>query len=303
MAETFLSTDSYLVGQPQPDLVVLGARHAVLYPGDHPHAADAPAAIRRASQRLARFAGHYDFDLDAPFGFGNLAVVDAGNVGTRADAPSQNVELIGHAVNRVVKTGAIPIVLGGDDSVPAAVIRGFHGHPVTVLHFDAHLDFRDEVRGVGDGFSSGMRRVTEMTWVRRVVHVGLRGVGSARPQDQADTLAAGNLIVTARELIHAGPRSVLDHLDKREPFVVSFDCDVLEPSAFPAVRAQVPGGPGYREVLDVLVGAIARSTLRGAVFTEFASDRDVHGRSAETIARLISQMITAIADKERDTSP
>lgn len=295
MAETFLSAASYLAGQPQPDLVVLGARHGVLYPGDHPHAADAPAAIRHASRRLAGFAGHHDFDLDAPFGPGHLALVDAGDVTTRVDASSQNVELICDVVSRVVATGAIPIVLGGDDSVSAAVIRGLRGHPVTVLHLDAHLDFRDEVHGISDGFSSGMRRATEADWVRRVVHVGLRGVGSARPLDQADTLAAGNLIVTAREFAHKGPESALDRLDEGEPFVVSLDCDVFDPSVFPAVRAQVPGGLGYREVLDVLVGAIARGTLRGVVVTEYAPDRDGYGRSAETIARLISQMITALA--------
>ena len=50
------------------DAVILGVPFGVPYPTPGPAAgcAEAPAAIRARSQRLARFAAHHDFDLDGP---------------------------------------------------------------------------------------------------------------------------------------------------------------------------------------------------------------------------------------------
>src|SRR5205085_6396219 len=144
---------------------------------------------------------------------GPLPVVDLG------DVIAEPHDLIGAArrvtdiVAAQVRAGIRPVVLGGDDSTTALVIRGYEGAgPIEVVQIDAHIDFRDEVKGIRDGYSSPMRRASEMPWVRRIVHVGIRGVGSARPQDVADTLAAGNVIVPARTALREGPDAVLKHL-------------------------------------------------------------------------------------------
>ncbi len=90
---------------------------------------------------------------------------------------------------------AVPIVLGGDDSIPIPVLAAYEGRgPITVLQVDAHLDFRDEVAGVRNGYSSPMRRASEMEHVDDLFQVGLRGVGSARARDVADARARGNTL-------------------------------------------------------------------------------------------------------------
>ena len=38
-----------------------------------------------------------------------------------------------------------------------------------VVHIDAHIDWRDERNGVGEGYSSGMRRASEMPWVEAML--------------------------------------------------------------------------------------------------------------------------------------
>ena len=55
--------------------------------------------------------------------------------------------------------------------------------PFFVLQLDAHIDWRDEVKGVRDGYSSTMRRASEMPWVKGIIQVGARGVGSARREE------------------------------------------------------------------------------------------------------------------------
>jgi agmatinase len=63
--------------------------------------------------------------------------------------------------------------------------------PLTILQIDAHIDWRREVEGERWGLSSTMRRASEMAHVERIIQVGQRGMGSARPADMEDALRWG----------------------------------------------------------------------------------------------------------------
>jgi len=149
----------------------------------------------------------------------------------------------------------VPVCIGGDDSIPIPILRAYAERgSLIVLQVDAHLDFRDEVHGVREGYSSPMRRASEMDHVTRIVQVGMRGVGSARPADIEDARAAGNLLVTAGEVREGGVGWVLDQLPADASVFVSFDCDGLDPSVFPAVSAHAPGGLDYPAAFALLGG-------------------------------------------------
>jgi len=112
----------------------------------------------------------------------------------------------------------------------------------------------------------------------------LRGVGSARSTDVEDSRAAGNLLITARELRSSGVARVLEQLPAHARVFLAFDCDGLDPSVFPAVSAVSPGGIGFGEAVDLVVGIGGR--LVGAAITEFVPALDDDGRSALAAARL-----------------
>ena len=290
-------------GDDGADVAILGIPFGVPYPspGSTAGCADAPAAIRTRSRRLANFADHHDFDLDAPMLVGSppLRVVDAGDVDGTAEDGGGNSARAESAVRARLEAGSIPIVLGGDDSIPIPVLRAYAGRdPFTVLQVDAHLDFRDEVGGVRDGYSSPMRRASEMPHVRRIVQVGLRGVGSARTSDVADARAAGNLLVTARQLRERGVDAVLGELPRDEPVFISFDLDGLDPSVAPAVSGISPGGISYDEAGDLLGGVAARCRVVGAAFTELVPALDVNGVSALVVVRLVMRLLAGI-DRHR----
>ena len=276
------------------EAVVLGAALATVYGDRHPQASGAPAAIRSASRRLARFAGNYDFDIDAPFATWLRHIADGGDVNTaRADAEG-NRRRITSAIGAIVDRGAMPVLLGGDDSVAEPFVAGWRDHsPVTVVHVDAHLDFRDAVGGESHGYSSPMRRASEMSWVRRIIHVGQRGVGSARPADVQDSIDAGNTIVRARELVSVGAEAVAGRLVPGERFVIVYDVDGTDPADIPAVRAPVPGGPGAALLGDLFAALAARGSLEGLVVTEFEPELDPKGTSALALARLICRVLQA----------
>ena len=285
------------------DVAILGIPFGVPYPtpGLTAGCADAPAALRARSRRLANFADHHDFDLEGPMlvGAPSLRVVDAGDVqGTAEDGPGNSARAES-AVRLILTAGAVPIVLGGDDSVPIPVLRGYSGgERFRVLQIDAHLDFRDEVGGVRDGYSSPMRRAAEMDHVERIVQVGLRGVGSARSSDVADARAAGNLLVTARELRQQGVAWLLDQLSEGGPVFIALDLDGLDPSVAPAVSGISPGGLSYDAASDLIGGVAARCKVVGAAFTELVPALDVNGVSAMVVVRLVMRLLAGI-DRNR----
>jgi agmatinase len=166
-----------------------------------------------------------------------------------------------------------------------------------VLQVDAHIDYRDEVDGVRDGYSSPMRRAAEMAWVERIVHCGIRGVGSARAQDVRDTLARGNRIVTAREVRARGVESVLAEFQAAGRYYIAFDCDGVDPSVMPGTSAPLPGGLSYDEAAGLLAGLALRGTVAGISFAEYYPSLDLNGITALAITRLIVTLMGTICGR------
>ena len=279
-------------------IAVLGVDHATPYETGQPsHSAGAPAALRAALTGYSRLADHYDFDI------GSVRpdhVVDCGDVpGDPADAPG-NRAAITRAVRAVLEADAIPVVLGGDDSVPIPMFRAFEGRgPLTVVQIDAHLDWRDEVRGEKYGWSSPMRRASEMPWIRRMVQVGLRGMGSARAEEVADARAWGSRLVPAADVHRHGLARVIEMVDADASCLVTLDCDGIDPSILPAVLARAPGGLLYWQVLELLAGLAAKCRIVGFDLVEFMPSRDPTGMAALTAARLVCNAIAAIAASQQ----
>jgi agmatinase len=285
----------------EADFAILGIPFGVPYDmrGAASGASEGPPAVRKRSARFGRFRDHYDFDLGGDFLAGRaVRIVDCG------DVPADPRDLVGNAgravaaVRTVIQRGAVPIVLGGDDSIPGLVLRGFEGRgPIHVLQIDAHIDFRDEIEGIRDGYSSPMRRASEMPWVERIVHVGARGVGSARPSDVADTLKRGNALVTARELRERGVGRVLQEFPEGGNIYIAIDCDGLDPSVMPGTSCPMPGGLSFDEAADLIQGLVRRGHIIGMDIAEFFPSLDIQGLTALTITRLITILIGTMVRK------
>lgn len=276
----------------RPAAVILGMPLVTVYPGREPHAVGGPTAIRDASQAWRGFVGHHDFDTGGPFAAWSERVGDAGDIPADHHDPPGNRARVEAEVRRWLAVGSLPVVLGGDDSVPIPVLAAYRElGPVTVLHVDAHLDYRDEVDGERYGYSSPMRRVRELPWVRRIHHVGQRGVGSARAADVEDTIAAGGRITTAEALRSGGVQAVVDSFAPGETIVIVLDVDGIDPAELAAVRAPSPGGPSFATVSELITGVVRRADCRGLVVTELEPTLDVNGRSSRMVARLICRML------------
>ena len=279
------------------DIVILGAANATPYqPGKPSHSQDAPAAIRAASARFANWLDHYDFDTgDVLLDRNRTSLRDIGDLETDPQRPEHNRETIRAGVADIRARGATPIILGGDDAVPIPVFQGFADHgPIWIMQIDAHIDWRQERFGEPLGWSSTMRRASEMEWVEGIVQVGARGVGSAFRGDVADARAWGAKLITARQVFTDGVAPALAAIPNGAKVVVSLDCDGLDPSVMPGVMAQVPGGLTYWHVVDMLQGLTGHATIVGCNVVELAPQRDVGNISALTAARIVCNMVAAI---------
>ncbi len=134
---------------------VLGIPHGVAYVLDDEQRdlADGPAAVRAASQVFVERIDHYDFDLGGALLDGQpLRVVDAGDVPFTFGDGRDNSERALGALREIIARGTVPLVLGGDDSIPPMLATALaEEHRFHVVTVDAHLDFRDEVDGERHG--------------------------------------------------------------------------------------------------------------------------------------------------------
>ena len=153
----------------------------------------APDALRQFTNQadIQYTKDHYDWDLKGPLlDDRDIKVIDCGNVTTDKSDHKQHYIRAEQAAKAIFATGATLIALGGDHGVPIPVMRALEvfNQEITLVHVDAHLDWRHEINGETEGYSSPIRRASEMPWIKDIVQIGMRGIGSARTAEVKDAL-------------------------------------------------------------------------------------------------------------------
>lgn len=279
------------------DIAILGVPYGIPYEMGQSWTFDAPRYLREKSLRFRNALGpFYSFDFDGPLMDGrDMRIVDCGDVPGDPMDVRGTVDRATKAVRAILSRGAVPIVFGGDDAVPIPVIRAYRDFgPIVVIQIDQHLDFRDEVNGVREGYSSPMRRVSEMNWVEKIVQIGLRGTGSGRMSDVEDALAAGNVLITEREVHEKGIAAVLDRIPDGANYFITLDFDGLDTAISPAVSHPEPGGLTFSETVALLRGLPKKGRVVGMDLVEFVPAHDLHGLGGHTAGRLILNLIHAM---------
>ncbi|MBT9385146.1 arginase family protein [Pseudooceanicola sp. CBS1P-1] len=283
-------------------MALIGAPGATPYASVGSYCAEGPDALRLATRAFTANLDHHDFDLGGRlFPRPELRAVDCGNLPHQEGQPAANREAIRTAIATLLERGAVPLLMGGDDSVPIPMLEAVNaraaaeGRKLTVLQIDAHIDWRDSHMDETQGLSSTMRRASELSQVERIVQVGARGIGSAGVNDVADALAWGVTFVPGRTFHRIGAAAVLEMIPRGADVVICIDADALDPGILPGVIGRAPGGLSYGDVCDLIEGVAARGRIRAMDFVEFMPERDVDGIGALTFARIIMTSMGVIA--------
>ena len=278
-------------------VVILGVPFGTPYTSDHGAIfSDSPIVLRKESLRYPDDLDAWDFDLGgtlADIAKGKIA--DAGDLPGSPSTPEANRTIARETVQKIIEKGAVPVVLGGDDSIPIPVLQAYEGaSPFYLLQLDAHIDWRDEVDGTKFGYSSTMRRASEMAHVKGIVQVGMRGVGSARKEEVEAANTYGVNFVMAKTFHQKGLSSVLEHLPDGCRCFITLDYDVLDPSIMPAVGSPTPEGLFYQETIDLIEAVAQRSNVIGVSLVELVPSLDVRRLGAITAMRIAWNVIGSI---------
>lgn len=256
----------------------------------------APDALRQAGADPDYTRNHFDWDLGGPLLAGkDVKVVDCGNVTADRYDHYEHYRRAQSAASKIFAAGTTLISIGGDHGVPIPVMRALEvlGQSITLVHIDAHLDWRDEINGESEGYSSPIRRASEMPWIDRIVQIGMRGIGSAREQEIADAKAYGADIITAYELHDLGVASVLERIPDGGPYYLTIDADGIDPTIMPAVISPTPGGLDWMQLRQFVHGLVNKGRVLGMDLVEIAPSFDVRQLTLVYAERLICNFVGA----------
>jgi agmatinase len=262
---------------------------------------EAPGAVREQSLALAGRLTHYDFDFGGDLFAGRpVRIVDCGNAGAVAGRYDENARNVTAAVRTVLERSRLTIVLGGDHAATLPVLRAVaEAGPTCVVHLGAGLDWRDEVHGVREGAPSAMRRIAELPGVSAMMQVGLRGSGADHPSDVQAAHAYGSVLVRAAEVHDLGVAAAIRRLPAAPRYYVSLDAAALDPAIAPGIETPAFGGLTYYEATNLLKGIAARGPVVGMDLVGITPARDLHDHTSLLGARLILNLIGALAHAGR----
>lgn len=219
-----------------------------------------PRAIRDISVRLSSLSaegkpGYYDLRSGETRGV--CSFVDTGDVDILPLLWERSFDAITGSVASILSKRALPLIVGGDHSVTFPIVRAYSGHePITVVQFDAHLDYRDDAGGVRYGHGNVLRRVRELPFVEQVVALGIRSLRTRR-EDREAHAEHGNVLIPAWDIHTKSPDGISDLLPRNRNVYVTFDIDALDPGIAPGTGTPEVGGLSYeqaRRLLELIIG-------------------------------------------------
>lgn len=249
-----------------------------------------PRAIRDASLRYAFFqtaTGYWDMRSER--WRVQKRVVDAGDVDVVPLGYEASYENVANAVKQIVSRGAFPVVLGGDHSITGPSLAGLE-KPVTLIHFDAHTDYRDNVGGQKVGHAQVIRRSFEAGTITRVVSLGIRAIRTD-PGYLRAMVDDGHTVVLASEIHAQGVDAIAATLPRGEDIYITFDIDSLDPSVAPGTGTLEAGGLFYEQARALLERTIEGNRLVGFDLVEVNPMLDPVGVTALVGAQIAMDIL------------
>jgi len=283
----FLAIDEEFSSIEDSAIAIVSApyEHTVSYGGG---AKKGPKAIIDASAYVEFYDDEFDRELCYDKGICTISPIEFGK---KVDRPA--LDLIQDQVNDLIEMEKFVVTLGGDHTISTAPIAAhFKSYPkMSILHFDAHSDLRDEYQGSPWSHASFMARVAEFFPTKRITQVGIRAQCIEEARFIRDKKINTFYASAIRRGLHGKnwQRTVIDTLAK--DVYVTFDVDCFDPSIMPSTGTPEPDGLLYSETLDVF-RALVKSGRRivGFDVVELAPVKNVTHPDLTT-ARLVYKML------------
>ena len=264
-----------------------------------PGARFGPSHIRESSRLLRPYNPAQDA---SPFAIAQ--VVDAGDIAVNPFNIEQAVEQIEVGIDELLTDGKKLVTLGGDHTIAYPILKSLHKKhgPITVIHFDAHLDTWDTYFGAPLTHGTPFRRASEegLIDLTSCMHVGIRGPLYAET-DLSDDRRLGFEVVTSVDMDNLGVPAIIERIRERvgkNPVYVSIDVDVLDPAFAPGTGTPEMGGLSSREML-ALIRSLEAVNLIGADIVEVSPQYDNAQITGFAAAHMAYELITIMARSQK----
>lgn len=199
------------------------------------------------------------------------------------------------------------VTLGGDHTIVLPILRALNKvyGPVSVIHFDAHLD----TWGAYPGQISEQSRVTHGTFfylakeeglmTNTSIHAGIR-CKLAGVEDLENDSEVGFQLISTDDIDDLGVVEIIRRIRERvgdSPVYLSLDIDVIDPGLAPATGTPEAGGWTTREVKRIIRG-LAGLNFVGADIVEVAPAYDNAEITGIAAADLVHDFLSMFLTKQ-----
>lgn len=247
--ENFLALEPASSNYENSSVVIISAPYekTVSYGGG---TAKAPKAILEASHYVEFFDDEFMRELCYERGIATLPELDFRDLEGRA-----MLDRLQHAVTEQIENGKFVVTLGGEHTISTGPIAAHAlAYPgMSILHFDAHSDLRQEYSGTPYSHACFMARVAEMGIpMDRLVQVGIRAqsVDEWRFARQHEIKTFYATAIRRKDHGKRWQKEVVDALPTDEVYI-TFDVDYFDPSIMPTTGTPEPDGFMWSETMEI----------------------------------------------------
>lgn len=240
-------------------------------------------AIRTESGGLETYSPYQDKDLT------ERSICDSGDIELPFGASEQALYLIKKRAEVILNASKIPFMLGGEHLVTLGAVQAAYAkYPnLSIIHFDAHTDLRDDYLGVKLSHACVIRRCWDMLGNGRIWQFGIRS------GDKTEFAWANAGHTHLQKFDFSGLTDVLQNLSG-QPVYFTLDLDVLDPAYFPGTGTPEAGGVTFRELLDATLTVCRHANVVALDVNELAPNLDASGVSTAVAGKLVRELLLAI---------
>jgi agmatinase len=190
-----------------------------------------PMAVREASYNFERYNMILSKSIASEiFDFGDVEVIH-GNF-------QKTCSNIGFTISELLEMNITPVVIGGEHTISYGVLKALDLENATIIHFDAHMDLREEYMGEKYSHAAAVRRIFDLN-PKKIIQIGVRSCS----EDEVKFAHENQITYFASHEVNKNLEKVKNAIKEIEGRIyVSVDIDVLDPAYAPSVGTPSPCG-------------------------------------------------------------
>lgn len=239
------------------------------------------STIRHESFGIESYSPYQDKDLF------DGKVMDSGDIELPFGCTEDALNQIEERAADILAAGKRPFMLGGEHLVTLGAFRAAaKKYPdISIIHFDAHADLREDYLGNKLSHACVLRRCWEIIGDGRIFQFGIRS-------GDREEFSWGKKHVKTCRFNFDTLKETLEELGDK-PVYFTVDLDVLDPSVFPGTGTPEPGGVSFEEMRKSAVLVCEKANVVACDVNELSPHYDHSGISTAAACKTVREMLLA----------